>query len=262
MGIRHELRKRIWAFGFDISRFNPQSNPTVRLRLLLTAHMVGVVLDVGASSGEWGQTLREEVGFAGLICSFEPTKAAFNALQVRAARYADWKSLNCALGDVDGRQTINIAGNSHSSSILKMLPAHEAAAPDSRFVGEEEIEVRTLDGLFDELVPPGERVYLKVDAQGYEGHVLAGARHSLAKVDVVQLEMSLVALYEGQPTLIELLELMRDEGYVLVALDPGFTDPRTGYVLQVDGTFRRAGEPDRTQRGGLSGLQERSNPSR
>jgi FkbM family methyltransferase len=247
VGLRHELRKRIWAFGFDISRVNAQSNPTMRLRLLLTAQMVGVALDVGASSGEWGQVLREDVGFTGVICSFEPTRASFNALQVRAAKYSDWKILNCALGDVDGRQTINIAGNSQSSSILRMLPAHEAAAPDSSFVGEEEIEVRTLDGLFDELVPAGERVYLKIDAQGYEGHVLAGARRSLPRIDVVQLEMSLAPLYEGQPTLVGLLELMFSEGYQLVALEQGFTDPRTGHVLQVDGIFLRADDPGRAQ---------------
>jgi FkbM family methyltransferase len=209
--------------------------------------MVGVALDVGASSGEWGQVLREDVGFTGLICSFEPTRTAFNALQTRSARYTDWKIYNYALGDVDGRQVINIAGNSQSSSILSMLPAHEAAAPGSRFVGEEEIEVRTLDGLFDEVCPPGNRVYLKIDAQGYEGHVLAGARSSLPKVDVVQLEMSLVPLYEGQPTLVGLLELMFSEGYQLVALEQGFTDPRTGHVLQVDGIFHRTEDPDRVR---------------
>ena len=110
-------------------------------------------------------------------------------------------------------------------------------------MGEEEIAVRTLDAVFDELCPPGERVYLKIDAQGYEGHILAGARRSLATVDLVQLEMSLIPLYEGQPTLIGLLELMFGEGYELIALDPGFTDPRTGHLLQVDGIFRRASDP-------------------
>ena len=67
--------------------------------------------------------------------------------------------------------------------------------------------------------------------------------------------MPLVPLYVGQPTLVELLELMHDEGYVLVALDPGFTDPRTGYVLQVDGTFRRAGEPDTPSEAGCRGFK-------
>ena len=104
MGIRHELRKRLWALGVDISRFNPQSNPAARLRALLGAQMVGVALDVGASTGEWGQVLRQDVGFTGLICSFEPTRAAFSALQARAAKSSNWKALNYALGDIDGRR--------------------------------------------------------------------------------------------------------------------------------------------------------------
>jgi hypothetical protein len=54
--------------------------------------------------------------------------------------------------------------------------------------------------------------------------------------------MSLVPLYEGQPSLINLLELMLDDGYELVALEQGFTDSKTGHVLQVDGIFRRAGD--------------------
>jgi FkbM family methyltransferase len=165
-------------------------------------------------------------------------------LRARASKDADWETFNFALGDAEGEHTINISRNSFSSSILEMLPAHEAAAPESRYVGAETISVRTLDGIFDDVCPPGTSVYLKVDTQGYEGRVLRGARRSLSKIDVVQLEMPVVPLYDGELTLIELLELMRDEGYVLVALDPGFTDPRTGYILQVDGAFRRAGEPE------------------
>lgn len=238
MSTKHGLRKRLWTLGFDISRFNPESHPVARWRQRLEACRIGVVLDVGANVGQWAQELREDVGYNGRIRSFEPMSAAFEALQARAAQDPDWEAFHFALGDAEGNVTINIAQNSHSSSILEMLPAHEAAAPESVFVGQEEVTLRTLDGIFDEVCLPGDRVYLKIDTQGYEGCVLSGARRSLPKIDVVQLEMPLAPLYAGERSLVELLELMLGEGYELIALDPGFTDPRTGRLLQVDGVFQ------------------------
>lgn len=52
--------------------------------------------------------------------------------------------------------------------------------------------------------------------------------------------MSLVPLYAGQPLLGEMLMLLRDLGFELHAMLPGFTDERTGRSLQMDGIFFRA----------------------
>jgi FkbM family methyltransferase len=253
VGIKHELRRQLWRLGFDVSRFDPHSHPVARRRFLLAASAIGVVLDVGASTGEWAQVLRQEIGYAGLIYSFEPTSAAFRELNARASTDDKWTALNYALGEDDGQRTINVAANLDSSSLLEMLPRHEAAAPGSAFVSSETVEVRALDGIFDELCPAGESAFLKVDTQGYESHVLAGAGRSLPRIDLVQLEMSLVPLYDGAATHIHLLEIMSEQGYELVDLDRGFTHPRTGQLLQVDGIFRRPTPAARPQEGSNPG---------
>jgi hypothetical protein len=80
---------------------------------------------------------------------------------------------------------------------------------------------------------------LKVDAQGYERHVLAGAAATLARVAGVQLELSLVPLYEGAMSFDEGLEAMAGAGLELARLDAVFEDPRTGRLLQCDGVFIR-----------------------
>ena len=239
MTIKHEMRKLLWDFGYDVVRFDPGSHPVARRRRLMTVSQIGVVLDVGANTGQYGQELRGELGYSGFICSFEPMSAAFRELQARASGDPDWQTFNVALGDTVGTTSINIAGNSYSSSILDMLPAHEAAAPESTFVGTEEIRMRTLDSIFEDVCPRGERVYLKIDTQGFEGRVLRGAQESLPKIDAVQLELPLVPLYDGELPFVDLCKFMLGEGYTLVALDPGFTDPRTGRLLQVDGIFVR-----------------------
>jgi FkbM family methyltransferase len=239
--LKHRLRRHLWTIGWDVVRFAPGAHPIARRRKLLATYGIGVILDVGANDGQYGATLREDLGFDGYIRSFEPMGAAFSRLEARAARDPRWDVFQLALGDEEGTATINIAGNSYSSSLLDMLPAHAAAAPESRSVGTEEVALTTLDAVFDDACPDAERVFLKIDTQGYEGPVLRGAARSLSRVDVVQLEMSLVPLYAGELSLVELVTYMLGEGFVLVALEPGFTDPRTGELLQVDGIFHRAG---------------------
>ena len=125
-----------------------------------------------------------------------------------------------------------------------MLPAHLDAAPESRFVGSEQIEIQTLDAMFRDLVRPGEHVFLKVDTQGYEGRVLRGAEQSLRAIETVQLEMPLAPLYDGELGFGELVRLMLDDGFEIVGLEPGFSDPSTGRLLQVDGIFHRATKRD------------------
>ncbi|NJO33351.1 MAG: hypothetical protein HC869_09600 [Rhodospirillales bacterium] len=45
---------------------------------------------------------------------------------------------------------MNIAGNSYSSSLLDMLGSHIEAAPESRFVETELVEVKRLDAALEE----------------------------------------------------------------------------------------------------------------
>jgi FkbM family methyltransferase len=237
--IRDRVRRRLWALGCDVARFRPESHPIARRRRLIGSLHIDVVLDVGANAGQFAQHLRRDFGFEGRICSFEPLSVPFRKLHSHAAQDPNWQAFNLALGDVEGTATINIAANSESSSMLKMLPLHIEAAPESRFVGTEVVEVRTLDAIFRDLCRPGEGVYLKIDTQGFEGRVLRGADRCLPKIDTVQVEMSLTPLYSDELTFGELYQLLLDKGYAMVGLEPGFTNPQTGQLLQADAIFHR-----------------------
>ena len=118
-----------------------------------------------------------------------------------------------------------------------MLPAHEDSAPSSKYVGTEEIEVETLDRVLPGLGISNGKIWLKIDTQGFEGEVLKGSSQVLDQISTVQLEMSLTPLYAGSPTFENLLSYMIERGFRLVALQPGFTDERTGRLLQADGIF-------------------------
>ena len=50
----------------------------------------------------------------------------------------------------------------------------------------------------------------------------------------------LVPLYRGEWLFLEACAWMRDQGYALIAFENGFSDPKTGRLLQLDGIFQRS----------------------
>src|SRR5216683_1658365 len=143
------------------------------------------------------------------------------------------------VGATTGEVEINIAANSYSSSILPMLDSHLAAAPHSAYLQKEKVPLRRLD----DIVPataPGRYIFLKLDVQGYESQVLAGATHLLNHTLAVQLEMSLLPLYEGEALMPQMHAALTAKGFDLWDLEPSFRDPATGRLLQLDGIFIRS----------------------
>lgn len=210
-----------------------------RLRLLQT-HGVDTVFDVGANTGQFAIELRE-LGFTGNIISFEPLTDAYRELAHHAAFDKRWRAVNLAIGDRDHTTEINVSQNSQSSSILEILPVTLDAAPSARYVRKQAVNVRRLDSFVDECKPEYARSYLKIDAQGYERQVLGGAERLLASHIVgVQVESSLVALYEGEAEFSEMLIFMREHDFDLMSIEPEFSNDTTGRLLQADLIFYRS----------------------
>jgi len=239
MGLKHQLRTLLWKTGYDITRFQATGHPVARRRRFFEIYGIDTVLDVGANTGQFAFELRNDLGYAGDILSFEPLSTAYKTLEARARSDARWKTFHHALGDQDEQREINIAANSESSSLLPMLPAHLKSAPQSQYIGKETIHIKTLDQVFPALCPNARGVYLKMDTQGFEKNVLLGAKQSLERIDTVQMELSLVPLYSSQVLFNDMHGLMIDLGYTLIAVENGFSDPNTGQVLQADGIFHR-----------------------
>jgi FkbM family methyltransferase len=239
MSIGHDIRKFLWRIGYDFSRFTPRSHPLALRKKILNSYEIDTVLDIGANSGQFAQQIRGDLGFANRIISFEPLSSAFELLRANAQGDPNWEIFNFALGDTEEEREINIAVNSFSSSLLDILPSHLKSAPESRYIGREVIEIKRLDSIFVDICKPTNRVYMKIDTQGFESKVLKGAENSLMQIDTVQMEMSLVPLYEGELLFNEMSILMSEKGYVLVAIETGFSDQDSGQVLQIDGIFHR-----------------------
>lgn len=242
------LRLFLNRLGFDVVRFAGRSSPLGRRMMLLRHYGVDLVIDVGANVGQYALELRR-LGYRGQIVSFEPLPTALTTLRARAARDPQWIVMPLALGNHAGRAKLYVAANSVSSSLLPMLPRHLQAAPSSRYVGEAEVEICRLDDVFDGIVGASRTPFLKVDVQGGERGVLEGAASALQRLAGLQIELSLVPLYEGSPRLPEIVTFLEGHGFLLMSVEPGFSDPDSGQLLQVDGIFFRPRPDDPEERG-------------
>lgn len=220
--------------GLELSR-----NPfTHRLVALSRDRAINTLVDVGANEGQYALAVRA-AGYQGTIISVEPLRDAYERLSRRAARDPRWHCLRAAASAHAGTVTVNVARNSVSSSVLPMLASHESAEPQSVYVEREEVRAIIVDDLIasHELDPA--HTLLKIDVQGFEPSVLDGASTYLDRLEAVQLELSLVPLYEGQSLMPQLVERMSGHGFELWLIEPGFSAPDSGQLLLCDGVFVR-----------------------
>lgn len=227
--VRRGLGRADLAIGRD-----PYVN---RLRRSLDHAGIDTVLDIGANVGQFGQMVRT-AGFAGRIVSVEPLDSAHQVLAKRSSSDAQWSTVHAAVGNEPGSTTINIAGNSYSSSLLTMTQRHLSADPRSATVGTQDVRVTTVVELVRDRGIEPERGLLKVDTQGFERQVLDGAGNLLDRFAAIQLELSFVELYEGQQLYDELVAELNSHGLELWTLETGISD-ETGRLLQCDGLFMR-----------------------
>ncbi len=218
--------------GIDIARHHP---PGPRRAALIRRHGIEMVLDVGANRGQYARDLRA-YGYGGEIVSFEPSSGAFSVLSTLAADDAHWHARREAVGDHDALITLGEADN--FSSVLPAAERLTELFPEARPRRTETVRARRLDdaGL---ALPRGCTTLLKIDVQGYELPVWEGAEGILPHVAIVETELSLVPLYDGQALLADLVGRIELAGLQLRWLEPVLRDRTTGAYLQFDGVFAR-----------------------
>jgi len=137
------------------------------------------------------------------ILSIEPLRDPYQRLSRHAARDQRWHCVHAAASDHAGTITVKV---------------------------DELIEAHSLDPTHE---------LLKIDVQGFESAVLDGSSRHLDQLAAVQLELSLVPLYDGQALMPQLVERMSLHGFDLWLLEPGFAAPDSGRLFQCDGVFVR-----------------------
>lgn len=226
--------------GWELRRRSQTSDPNRHVATVLNYLSTDLVIDVGANTGQFAAGIRR-AGYSGRIVSFEPVSAAYDQLLRAAAKDSLWDVAGrMALGDRVGELSINISGNSVSSSALPMRASHVNADQTSAYTATETVPQSTLDIAAATYLKEAARPFLKIDTQGFEWAVLDGATNTLPSTVGILCELSLIELYEGQRLWGEILTRLKTGGFKLWAIQRGFTDEQTGQSLQIDGLFVRS----------------------
>lgn len=238
--IKRAIRSLLRKLGYDVYLLKPKEQIRDKLVDQITSSGINVVFDIGANAGQFGKQLRDQ-GYTGKIISFEPVKATFKLLERASRDDVNWIALNIALGEEPKIIQINVSENTWSSSFRPLEEKIIHMAPTTQYVSTEQIGMETLDNIFSKYVSDEDRVFLKMDVQGYENEVLKGAEVSLRKIEGILSEASLTHHYKGEWLLHELMAYLVGEGFMLFDLREAFRDNASGQLIQVDALFWHGG---------------------
>lgn len=200
-----------------------------------------VVIDIGANYGVYALSLARRVGPTGQVWAFEPASdtAAYLASSI-AANATPWVRLeSMALTDHEGTGWLCKPGQSELNSL-----ASADGVESSPEGGEgERVTLTTLDACRARF-GWGAVDLLKIDAEGEEKRILAGARQLLSETS----PLVMFELKEGAKLHLDLLSCFQALGYGCYRLVPGLGllepfsvgEPVDGYLLNLF-----AAKPDR-----------------
>lgn len=180
-----------------------------------------VVIDVGANLGLYALRAASLVGPRGLVHAFEPASATYALLRANLAHNAaaNVRAFQVALSDAPGEGLLQ----ANRESALAGL----AATGRGQTVAAERVRIDTLDahvareGL-------GHVDLLKVDVEGFEGHVLRGARATLER----ERDLAILCELEGKNfgalgfSIIDVVRWVGSLGYDVWGIDRSAGTPR------------------------------------
>lgn len=209
-------------------------------RLARSGVRPGTVLDLGANVGQFAIASANLFGDSTAIISFEPDPRTFEVLQ-KNVNGLSVELMNIAIGKTPGTGIFFVNADSQVSSMLPLGATRLSDFPESVIRQEIKVPVESLDHLFmsRKLTPP---ILLKIDVQGFEYEVIAGAANFLKKVKWVVMEVSFTDLYEGEADFASIFNLLESKGFLFLRPLNMHFSPKTGEVIEMDALFVSSNE--------------------
>ena len=129
---------------------------------------------------------------------------------------------------------------SDMSSTLPFLPEMADLLDSAAYTGTVTAPLARLDGVFDQYAGGNDRILLKIDTQGTELAVLEGASGILDRIQGIQLELSIVPVYEGERSYLDMIAALKGLGFEPALFIPGYFNHRTARLISMDGVFLRS----------------------
>ncbi len=224
-----------------LKRFTASASEDLRTAKLLDLNSINFVIDVGANTGQFAQSLYD-FGYKGRVLSFEPVENCHQELLKHSESNPNWKvAERCAIGNTDGQTAINVSDASVFSSILTIKDKYVEHNPKSGIVKQEQMPIYRLDTILPTYLKGGDhKLFLKIDTQGYEKMVLEGASGLLKMIKGIKIEIPLYPIYENNDfTFYEIIDFLKKEGFKPFSFHVEGVDIPTGRVNTIDGVFFR-----------------------
>jgi FkbM family methyltransferase len=225
-GFKDRLRRRLapLVYGDGLAVIPPAVNHSWPQRQFLRRFLkrleIDCLLDVGANIGQYATEVRN-IGYQGLIFSFEPDPDCFAKLSARSAADPSWHAFNIALGSAVGSADFNVMEVPLFNSFRAPSTADTAhfGAPNSvqKVIT---VRVETLADQLPELQRQFgfRRTFLKMDTQGFDVEVFRGARPVHDRIAGMQSEVSVKRLYADTPDWRSIIAEYEQAGFELAGL--------------------------------------------
>lgn len=197
----------------------------------------GLVVDLGANSGDWTADLLTAVPSARVL-ALEPYPPAHARVAKRFASRPNVVVKATAAGAENGTATFHVTSHDTLGSLLETDPALEGFYGDAaRTLGEISVPVARLDDLIGESPVS----LLKIDVQGAERQVFAGAERALAGAQAIVIEANFADHYRGGSRFSDVDEVLVARGFALWDISPPFR-AANGRLLWADALYVRLRE--------------------
>jgi FkbM family methyltransferase len=225
--LTNAARTAVNALGFEII----SKDTAVRtylpsyLSLLFADLSIRAVVDIGANIGQYGSLIRNRVGYAGPILSFEPVSKNFLELERLSQKDEAWSAYKLAIGSIRGDQEINVTKGGDLCSFL--VP--EGSSPALEVEMREMVKVETFQFVADRLTKMDIRLsqsFVKIDAQGLDYEIINGNADLIAQCAGLQIEAGTSSLYQGEHGFVEMIGLAQRLGFKLSRFFSGYEPSR------------------------------------
>jgi FkbM family methyltransferase len=243
MGLSRPVKKFLQSvlakLGFRLVRINEGPRPSEGLDPFFSLlQRLGFapkhILDVGANRGNWTRTAIKHFPAARytLVEPQDDLKAHIRDLLDRGCKI-QW--INAGAGDKSGTMPMSISSRDDSSTFV-LTDRHGQTTGSQQTA----VPVKTLNEIVSSSgAPPPEMV--KIDAEGSDLQVLAGASGLLGKTDIFLVEAVVCGNYEN--SVAEVVKFMAAAGYRLIDITDLNRSPRHGVLWLTELAFLRNASP-------------------
>lgn len=233
----HIIKRALWNFDIDIKRRRSLSTFEATLMAVLETSRIETVLDVGANVGQFARLIRS-FRYRRRIMSFEPDPVCFGKLAAQAGRDPLWECRNVGLSDVQDTLEFHRYNYSVLSSFSVLNEEGQKKFPRAREIGREKITVSRLDAILSEEGPRRGPMFLKIDTQGHDLRVFAGAKGVMPQIAALCCEIPFQSLYAGNVGWHDVVGVYEEAGFRLAGVYPVARNERLA-LLEGDALFVR-----------------------